>query len=987
MTTTNLTTTNLTTTQSPTPSQSGTTQPETTQPELGRPADVPVDAAGDAPAPARAKRAARAAGGGTSAKAPAKAPARSASRAAAPAGGPRPPASGLGRLLLLDGNSLAYRAFFALPVENFSTTTGQPTNAVYGFTSMLINALRDEQPTHVAVAWDLPVPTFRHAQYAEYKAGRSETPSDFVGQISLIHQVCDALAVPSLSAPSYEADDIIATLATQGEAAGLDVLIVTGDRDALQLVTDKITVLMTRKGISDMIRYTPEEVEAKYGLTPAQYPDFAALRGDPSDNLPSIPGVGEKTATKWIQQFGSLADLVDRADDVTGKTGTALRDNLGNVIRNRTLTELARDVPLDRAPADLRLVPWDREAVHTLFDTLQFRVLRERLYQALAVVEPAAGDGGFAVEYTVLGPGDVAEWLAEHTAGAARTGLYLRGTWGRGTGTVAGIALAAADAAAWIDPSQLVPADEKALGAWLADETRPKAGHDVKGPMLALAELGFTLAGVTSDTALAAYLALPGQRSFDLADLVLRYLHRELKAEDGPSDGQLTLEVEVEGVAETDEAEVDVVRARAVAQLADALDGDLERRSAAHLLRDIELPLLGVLAGMERAGIAADAGYLTDLQSQYGAEVTKVVEAAHEIVGRPFNLGSPKQLQQILFDELNLPKTKKIKTGYTTDADALAWLAVQTDHPLIPTLLRHRDVARLKTVVESLLPMIDDAGRIHTTFNQMIAATGRLSSTDPNLQNIPIRTAEGRQIRRAFVVGAGYETLLTADYSQIEMRIMAHLSGDSGLIEAFASGEDLHTFVAAQAFNLPVAEVDPELRRRIKAMSYGLAYGLSAYGLATQLGIAPDEAREQMEAYFARFGGVRDFLRGVVDRARQDGYTETILGRRRYLPDLTSDNSQRRQMAERMALNAPIQGSAADIIKIAMLGVERGLRERGLRSRLLLQVHDELVLEVASGERDEVESLVRAEMSGAYSMSVPLDVSVGAGQTWDDAGH
>jgi len=952
----------------------------TTQSALTSPAETPADAeAADAETQADAAPPAR-----PRARRAAKAPAAAAGKSAVSAG----PPPGTGRLLLLDGNSLAYRAFFALPVENFSTTTGQPTNAVYGFTSMLINALRDEKPTHVAVAWDLPAPTFRHAQYAEYKAGRSETPADFVGQISLIHQVCDALAVPSMSAATYEADDIIATLAIQGEAAGMDVLIVTGDRDALQLVTDRITVLMTRKGISDMIRYTPAEVQAKYGLTPAQYPDFAALRGDPSDNLPSIPGVGEKTATKWIQQFGSLAELVDRADEVTGKTGTALRDHLAGVIRNRTLTELARDVPLERGPADLRLVPWDREAVHTLFDTLQFRVLRERLYQALAIVEPAAGEGGFAVEYTILGPGDVTEWIDEHTAGGARTGLYLRGTWGRGTGTVAGIALAAADGAgAWIDPAQLVPADENALGGWLADETRPKAGHDVKGPILALAELGLTLAGVTSDTALAAYLALPGQRSFDLADLVLRYLHRELKADAAPSDGQLTLEVEVEGVAETDEAEADVVRARAVAELADALDGDLERRSAASLLREIELPLLTVLAGMERAGIAADEGYLADLQSQYGAEVTKVVEAAHEIVGRPFNLGSPKQLQQILFDELNLPKTKKIKTGYTTDADALAWLAVQTDHPLIPTLLRHRDVARLKTVVESLLPMIDDAGRIHTTFNQMIAATGRLSSTDPNLQNIPIRTAEGRQIRRAFVVGEGYETLLTADYSQIEMRIMAHLSADAGLIEAFASGEDLHTFVAAQAFNLPVADVDPELRRRIKAMSYGLAYGLSAYGLATQLGIAPDEARDQMEAYFARFGGVREFLRGVVDRARKDGYTETILGRRRYLPDLTSDNSQRRQMAERMALNAPIQGSAADIIKIAMLGVESGLRERGLRSRLLLQVHDELVLEVAAGERDDVEALVRGEMGAAYTMSVPLDVSVGAGRTWDDAGH
>jgi len=935
---------------------------------------VPTDAAPSEPAAPAARAAAR--GGGRAAST--RAPAGSARTGAAPrAAAPANP-----RLLLLDGHSLAYRAFFALPVENFSTTTGQPTNAVYGFTSMLINALRDEAPTHVAVAWDLSAPTFRHEQYAEYKATRSATPADFVGQVSLIHQVCDALAVPGVSAAGFEADDVIATLATQAGAEGMDVLVVTGDRDALQLVDERVTVLMTRKGISDMTRFTPAEVEAKYGLTPAQYPDFAALRGDPSDNLPSIPGVGEKTATKWIQQFGSLAELVDRADEIGGKTGASLRANLANVIRNRTLTELARDVALPVGPDDLKLKPWDREAVHQLFDTLQFRVLRERLYAALATVEPEA-DQGFDVEASVLAPGDVAQWLAENAAGGARLGLHLRGSWGRGTGTVAGLALATAGGAgAWIDPTQPTPDDERALGAWLADPDAPKAGHDVKGPTLALAALGFTLAGVTSDTALAAYLALPGQRSFDLGDLVLRYLHRELRGE-AEQSGQLTLD----GSDEADAAQADVVRARACLDLADALDADLERRSATRLLREIELPLTTVLAGMERAGIAADADHLTALRKTYAAQVSDVAEQAHQIVGRPFNLGSPKQLQQILFDELALPKTKKIKTGYTTDADALAWLATQVDHPLLPVLLRHRDVARLKTVVESLLPMIDDAGRIHTTFNQMIAATGRLSSTDPNLQNIPIRTAEGRQIRRAFVVGEGYQTLLTADYSQIEMRIMAHLSGDAGLIEAFSSGEDLHSFVAAQAFGLPVADVDPELRRRIKAMSYGLAYGLSAFGLASQLGIATDEAREQMDAYFARFGGVRDFLRGVVDQARKDGYTETILGRRRYLPDLASDNNQRRQMAERMALNAPIQGSAADIIKIAMLGVDAGLRDGGYRSRMLLQVHDELVLEIAPGERESVEALVRAQMSAAYEMSVPLEVSIGAGATWDDAAH
>src|SRR3954471_16236833 len=821
------------------------------------------------------------------------------------------------RLLLLDGHSLAYRAFFALPVENFSTTTGQPTNAVYGFTAMLINILRDEAPTHVVVAWDEGRPTFRHEAYAEYKATRSETPSDFRGQVSLIREVCEALAIPMVSAPGYEADDVIATLATAAEASGMSVLVVTGDRDALQLVTDNITVLMTRRGISDMTRFTPEEVQAKYGLTPAQYPDFAALRGDPSDNLPSIPGVGEKTASKWIQQFGSLNELIDRVDEVPGKAGNALRENLANVMRNRQLTELHRNVPLDVGPLDLQVGQWDGESVHQLFDTLQFRVLRERLYATLSAVEPEA-DAGFEVDAQILDPGDVPQWLAEHGTGTTRVGLSVRGTWGRGTGVVTGLALAEeGGAGAYIDPTQVTAEDEAALVAWLADHDRHKAVHDVKGPLLALHAHGWQLEGVTSDTALAAYLALPGQRSFDLADLSLRYLRRELRAESDAGTAQLTLD----GSGEVDEAEAEVVRARAVVDLAHALDADLERRSATRLLREVELPLTGVLARMEETGIAADVEHLAHLEASYGGEVKRAAQAAYDAVGREFNLGSPKQLQGILFDELGLPKTKKIKTGYTTDADALAWLALQSDHPLIPALLRHRDVSRLKTVVDSLIPMVDDSGRIHTTFNQLVAATGRLSSQDPNLQNIPIRTAEGREIRRAFVVGPGFESLMTADYSQIEMRIMAHLSHDRALIEAFMSGEDLHTYVASKAFNLPIDSVDPELRRRIKAMSYGLAYGLSAYGLAQQLGITPDEAREQMDTYFDRFGGVRDYLTGVVDQARKDGYTETILGRRRYLPDLTSDNGQRRQMAERMALNAPIQGSAADIIKVAMLGV------------------------------------------------------------------
>ncbi|MFL6127593.1 MAG: DNA polymerase I [Mycobacteriales bacterium] len=900
----------------------------------------------------------------------------------------RPP--GQSRLLLLDGHSLAYRAFFALPVENFQTTMGIPTNAVYGFLSMLINQLRDEQPTHVGVAFDVSRRTFRNEAYADYKAGRSESPADFKGQVSLIKEVLAALRIRSFGVEGFEADDVIATLATQARQQGMDVLIGTGDRDAIQLVDEHVTVLYPRRGVSELVRFTPAEVQERYGLTPAQYPDFAALRGDPSDNLPSMPGVGEKTAAKWIRDFGSLTALVERVDEVKGKAGDTLRASVASVLRNRQLTQLVRDVDVPVTPDELRLGQWDRDEVNKLFDTLQFRVLRERLFQTLTAPEPEA-ESGFEVTGTALGPDEVPGWLAEHGRSGRRVGVSLRGSWGRGTGVVSGIALAvedgAPDDAAYVDAEALTDVDERALAGWLADARVPKAIHDLKGSLLALHARGWDLAGVTSDTALAAYLALPGQRTFDLGDLVLRYLRRNLRADSEPDTGQLTLDGG-EQEADAGIAQEQSVRARAVADLARALDDDLDRRGATVLLREVELPLTRVLADMERTGIAADLDYLVDLQSEFAGQVKAVEQEAYASVGREFNLGSPKQLQAILFDELKLPKTKRIKSGYTTDADALVWLAEQApDVALLGALLRHRDVSRLKTVVDSLIPMVDDHGRIHTTFNQVIAATGRLSSQDPNLQNIPIRTAEGRRIRRAFVVGAGFESLLTADYSQIEMRIMATLSEDAGLIEAFDSGEDLHTFVASRAHNLPPESVDPELRRRIKAMSYGLAYGLSAYGLAQQLRIPADEAREQMDAYFQRFGGVRDYLRHVVDAARHDGYTETILGRRRYLPDLTSDNRQRREMAERMALNAPIQGSAADIIKVAMLGVDRRLAEHRLRSRLLLQVHDELVLEVAPGERDAVEELVRGEMGGAYRLSVPLDVSVGVGRTWDDAGH
>jgi len=909
-------------------------------------------------------------------------------------------AGSTGRLLLLDGHSLAYRAFFALPPD-LATTDGQPTNAVYGFTSMLIKMLQDEQPTHVAVAFDRSEPTFRHEQYVEYKANRKETPGDLRSQFSLIFEVLDALGITRLSVPGFEADDIIATLAVQAVAEGMDVLIVTGDRDVLQLVSPQVTALMTRRGISEMTRFTPEEVTAKYGLTPAQYPDFAALRGDPSDNLPSIPGVGEKTAAKWIADFGSLAELVDRVDEVKGKAGDKLREHLAAVLRNRQLTELARDVPLDIGPLDLRPAAWDREQIHQLFDTLQFRVLRDRLYSTLpdGIAGTAAGqqapaggaDAGFDVAVARPGPGEVAQWLDEHGAGADRAGLAVQGSWGRGTGTLSALAIAAADGAgAFVDPVTLTEEDEAALAAWLADPRRPKALHDAKGPMHALAARGLSLAGVTSDTALAAYLALPGQRSFDLADLTLRYLGKELASGDAEATGQLSLDLtgeQSEEEAAVAAATALVWQAKATAELAAALDEDLERRGATRLLHEVELPLVDVLARMERAGIAADSDHFAAMSATLGGEVKAAEQGAYALIGHEFNLGSPKQLQEILFTELDLPKTKRIKTGYTTDSEALTGLLAQTRHPVLEHLLRHRDVAKLKSIVDSLIPMADEDGRIHTTYNQTIAATGRLSSTDPNLQNIPIRTEEGRRIRRGFIVGNSYECLLTADYSQIELRIMAHLSGDEALMEAFGSGHDFHAATASRVFGLPPGEITGDLRNRIKVMNYGLAYGLSAYGLSQGLRVTPDEARALMDGYFEQFGRVRDYLHEVVAKARMDGYTETILGRRRYLPDLTSDNRQRREMAERMALNAPIQGSAADIIKVAMLEVDRALRDEGAGSRMLLQVHDELVFEVADGELADLRALVTARMGGAFELSVPLEVSFGTGRSWEDAGH
>ena len=896
------------------------------------------------------------------------------------------------KLLLIDGHSVAYRAFFALPVENFSTQTGQHTNGVFGFTSMLINVLRDEAPTHLAVAFDVSRKTFRSELYGEYKANRSTSPDEFKGQVDLVKEVLDALNIPHLGIEGFEADDVIATLATRAEEADFDVLICTGDRDAFQLVSDRVTVLYPRKGVSDLARMTPGAVEERYFVTPARYPELAALVGESSDNLPGIPGVGPKTAAKWLTTYDGLESLITHAGELKGKAADAFKERIEAVRINRTVNALVRDLDLPLCVDDLGRRDWDREATHQLFDQLEFRVLRDRLLEALPQEEPTP-EGGFELSGLILQPGELTAWLDQHATGD-RTGMDVIGHWGSGTGDIRALALAAGDgAAAYVDVTELLPVDENALAAWLADPAHRKAMHDAKGPLLALWARGWELNGLTSDTQLAAYLVRPDQRTFDLADLTVRYLKRELKVDTGPdaldatSDDQLALDFGDDDSGTEIAAEAAMVRARAVIDLADALDVDIESRNGTSLLYGVELPLLRTLARMEKTGVAVDTGLLEALEAEFDSTVNRAADEAFRILGKQINLGSPKQLQVVLFDELKMPKTRRTRTGYTTDAEALQQLYVKTEHPFLAQMLIHRDAIRLRQTVEGLLKSVADDGRIHTTYAQTIAATGRLSSTDPNLQNIPIRTEEGRRIREAFVVGEGYESVMSADYSQIEMRIMAHVSADESLIEAFKSGMDFHTVTASRVFGVAPGEVTPGERAKIKAMNYGLAYGLSAYGLSQQLGIDTSEAKALMDEYFERFGGVRDYLRSLVVDARRTEYTETLLGRRRYLPDLMSDNRQRREMAERMALNAPIQGSAADIIKVAMLDVEKALDDAGMRSRMLLQVHDELVFEIAPGEVEALTNLVRDKMGHAVEMEVPLDVSVGVGHSWHAAAH
>jgi DNA polymerase I len=906
------------------------------------------------------------------------------------------------KFLILDGHSLAYRAFHGLPVENFATSSGQHTNAVYGFVSMLVNVLKDQKPSHLVVAFDISRQTFRSERYPDYKATRAKSPPEFKGQVELIKQVLESLNISVVTADGFEADDILATLA---KSCDFPVQIVSGDRDSFQLIDDRVTILYPRKGMSDLVHMTPDAVFDKYGVTPKQYRSLAALVGESSDNLPGVPGVGPKTAAKWIAEYGELENILAIAESIGGKVGEALRANLDQVKLNYELNRLIEDAPIDKAIESYAKRGYDASVVHATLDALEFSALRPRLFAAwpsgnesgsASVSTKAVGSDasnltkvpakaesksdaaaeGFEVVTKKVNETELGKWLKSAGSPVA---LATTGHWGSGSGHIEAIAfITGSGDSVWCTPSE----GGKTLSAWLAGPAE-KILHDAKGPMLAFSAMGTPLNSVAFDTAIASYLVSPGGRNFELADLVMRYLGKSLDADSSESSAQLSLDssLEISG-------EALAKAARATLDLSEFLKLELQKRGGESLFNQVEMPLVPLLAEMEAFGIAVDVKALKKLEASFEADAAQAVKQAHDSVGHEFNLGSPKQLQEVLFEERGLPKTKKIKTGYTTDAESLLGLLAKfPDDELLTALLRYREVIKLKQTVTGLLAAVQSDDRIHTSFNQMVAATGRLSSTEPNLQNIPIRTREGFAIRGTFVVGKNFETLLTADYSQIELRVMAHLSNDPGLIAALKTGEDLHTTVGSQVFGVPPEKVDADMRRQIKAMSYGLAYGLSAYGLAQQLSISNDQAKSLMNTYFERFGGVRDYLANVVVEARKLGYTESIMGRRRYLPDLNSDNRQLREMAERMALNAPIQGSAADLVKVAMLQVDAALKSAGVKSRLLLQVHDELVIEVAKGELEQVTEIVVQNMGAVGDLSVPMEVSTGIGTSWASAGH
>ncbi|AWR21441.1 DNA polymerase I [Aurantimicrobium photophilum] len=892
--------------------------------------------------------------------------------------------------MVIDGHSLAFRAFYALPVDSFRTADGQHTNAIHGFISMMLNLLAKEKPTHLAVAFDISRYSFRTREYPEYKGTRGETPPEFIGQVPLLQDALHAMGITTITKEDFEADDILATLAAQGSAQDFKVLVVSGDRDTIQLIDDNVTLLYpSKQGVSELTRYDAAKVFERYGIQPHQYPEIAALVGETSDNLPGIPKVGEKTAVKWINEYGSLEEILRRADEIGGKVGESLREFKENAIRNRRLNRLIPDVDLPVGPADLERLPFDSESVKEVFGRLEFKSLLTRVLalngeqdststatkpspSVAPVVDEVRSEPVAAAQAPrsqQLLDEELAAWLhrASETSPqgvAVELEVYATG--------IAVVGLATETETVSI-PWSPVQADMKPLIEWFAGPT-PKIFHGAKEQIKALLSLGIPLENLGFDTEIADWVLRPDSSKRELADLVKLYLNEVLPT---PDPNQLV----------PDDSELDAGgRAWFVNRIDSAIRDRMEAATLA-LFLEIEIPSLTTLAAMEMRGVTVNKDKLQALSDELGIRAETAKNEAFAVIGREVNLASPKQLQEVLFDQLGMPKTRATKTGYTTDATALADLQATNPHPFLGLLLEHRDVTKLKQIVETLILAIGPDGRIHTTYGQTGTSTGRLSSANPNLQNIPIRTADGRRIREAFEVGEGFDALFTADYSQIEMRIMAHFSEDEGLIEAFISGEDLHKFVGARVFGVEPGEVTGEMRSQVKAMSYGLAYGLSAFGLARQLGIDNSAAKKLMADYFQRFGGVRDYLRNVVEQARAQGYTETLFGRRRPFPDLASPNRVFRDNAERAALNAPMQGTAADIMKIAMIGIEQDLVALGLKSQLLLQVHDELVLEVIESEREQVEKIVTDRMSHAAKLRVPLDVQIGVGANWNEAAH
>jgi DNA polymerase I len=869
------------------------------------------------------------------------------------------------RLFLLDGHSLSYRAYFALPTS-LATSAGQVTNAAYGFTSMLIKLLTEERPDRIAVAFDKGAPTIRLEKYAEYKAGRAETPDEFREQLGLIREVLGALRIPIVEVEGHEADDAIATLAIRARELGMEAVVVTADRDFFQLVQPGIRVMFNRKGISDIVDYDERAVEDRFGLPPEKYIDYVALKGDPSDNIPGIPGVGEKTASRLIQDYGSAEAVAANAEELTPKIRQAVLDARETIPRNKEVARLVTDLELEIEPDDCVMGEWDHDRIRRLFNSLEFRSLLERLEDVGAAARPALETAELDLQEAK--PGDLGRLLA----GDAPMAVALEADRG-----LRAVALSRGDSTGtYVRLDGGVPED---LRSWLADPSRPKWVHDSKELETTAFRLGFPVEGVAFDTVLAAYLLDPAEASYPLGMLTAHYLGTDVMegVEAAPADeGKLPLEE----TWRTSAAQV-----AAVALLAPVLEERADKAGVRRLLEDVELPLARVLARMQAAGVTLDTDYLAEMSETVGDRMRTLEADIYRHAGEEFNIGSPQQLAVILYERLKLPILKRTMKGRapSTEADVLEKLRDQ--HPIIDSLLRFREMSKLKsTYLDALPPLVHpETGRVHTTFNQVAAATGRLSSVNPNLQNIPVRGELGRQIRKAFVPGAAGQVLLVADYSQIELRVLAHLSDDPALAEAFATDADIHAATAGKVFGLPTEQVDPELRRRAKVVNYGLAYGMNAYGLASRLGIPPDEAQEFIDAYFEGFPNVHDFLERQVGVAAAEGYTQTMLGRRRYLPELQSPNPRIRDLGRRMALNAPIQGSAADIMKLAMIRVDAAVET--LPGTMVLTVHDELVLEAAAEAVTDVAEVIRKEMESAYELSVPLRVDVGWGANWAEA--